>query len=183
MSKEKTVEQIREEFLNHVRHLIQHWVRKRDRDCEGKMEGLMFSTLALLDGVSVSSCGFIVAPHTHPDDKNYRISQGADYYPENHKSNVKGDISGNLHDLFYKNQPPRTFQPESVRSSLKFSMPSYLDLVKFRKQCQLTLRDVSNRTAINISTLSRIERGKEAEHGTWIQLCSFYSNLLDEITE
>ena len=103
MSKEKTEDEVREEFLAHIRMLVKYWNTQPDRDCEGKLNGLAFSILAMLDGCSTDICGFIVAPHVHEDDKQHCIEHGEDYYPQNHESNIKGDIAGGLHDLFYKN--------------------------------------------------------------------------------
>lgn len=104
MSKEKTEDEVRTEFLNHIRHLVKYWEKVDDRDCKGKLEGLAFSILAMLDGTSVDICGFIVAPSTHEDDKQYYIDNGEDYYPQNHESDIKCDIAGSLHDLFYEKE-------------------------------------------------------------------------------
>ena len=102
MSKEKTEDEIRTEFLNHIRHLVNYWDKVDKPTSKEKLEGLAFSILAMLDGCSGDICGFIVAPSTHEDDKQYNIDNGEDYYPQNHETNVKGDIAGGLHDLFYK---------------------------------------------------------------------------------
>ncbi len=101
-SREKTAEEIKAEFLNHIRYLVKYWNDAPDRDCEGKLNGLAFSILGAIDGVTVGLPGFILAPLVHEDDKEYDIERGNDYYPENHDSDVKCDISGDLHDSFYE---------------------------------------------------------------------------------
>ncbi len=102
MSKEKTEDEIRTEFLNYIRGLVTYWDKVDERSSKEKLEGLAFSILAMLDGVSGGICGFVVAPATHKDDKQYHIDNGEDYYPQNHENDVKCDISGVLHDLFHE---------------------------------------------------------------------------------
>jgi hypothetical protein len=102
MSREKTEEEVRNEFLNHIRHLVKYWNTIDDRPSEEKLNGLAFSILAALDGGAGGLCGFIVAPNTHEDDKQYHIDEGRNYYPENHNSDVKCDIAGSLHEFYYK---------------------------------------------------------------------------------
>lgn len=99
--REKTTEEIREEFLKHVRSLIKYWNSVEGKDspktCLDRLEGLAFSIMVALDGGAMAVPGFIVAPSPHPDDKEYHISEGSNYYPENPE--VKGDIAGALHEL------------------------------------------------------------------------------------
>lgn len=102
MSKEKSVEEIREEFLSHVHNLVDYWNNVDERSTKEKLSGLAFSILSTLDGCSAELPSFIVAPLPHEDDKQYHINNGDDYYPENHNSNVNCDIAGELHELFYK---------------------------------------------------------------------------------
>lgn len=99
--RQKTEEEVRKEFLDHVRHLVEYWNDVDDRDSIGKLNGLAFSILVAIDGESMLP-GFILVPCPHEDDKKYNISRKRNYYPENHKSNVKCNISGSLHDQFYK---------------------------------------------------------------------------------
>jgi len=101
MSKEKTVEEVRTEFLEHIRELVNYWDRIEKDTTKEKLEGLAFSILVTLDGCS-SLPSFIVAPLTDKDNKQFNIEEDEDYYPENHEANIKCDISGELHELFYK---------------------------------------------------------------------------------
>lgn len=102
-SKEKTTEEIREEFLKHVRSCINYWDTVDGKDApktqKDRLEGLAFSMLVALDGGAMALPGFIVAPCPHESDKEYHLSEGSDYYPENHELDVKGDIAGCLHEL------------------------------------------------------------------------------------
>lgn len=99
--RQKTEDEVRNEFLNHVRHLVGYWHDVDDRNTIDKLNGLAFSILVAIDGESILP-GFILAPCPHKNDKKFDISEDRNYYPENHKSKVKCDIAGSLHDQFYK---------------------------------------------------------------------------------
>ena len=105
MSREYTTDEIRERFLETVRRNIDYWEKEaRVETIRDRIEGAIFSTLVLLDGGNGSIPGFIVAPLPHPTDKDYHIDNGKDYYPDNNEVEVKGDISGCLHELLYKKE-------------------------------------------------------------------------------
>lgn len=102
MAKEKTEDEIREEFLTHVRVMVDYWEHQvEDKTLTERLDGLAFSLLVTIDG-GTGLGKFILAPDPHPDDKQYCIENEEDYRPENHKSNVKCDISGSLHELYHK---------------------------------------------------------------------------------
>lgn len=97
MSRKYTEEEIREIFIKQVWSNIQYWKNeKRAPTLDEKLEGLAFSMLVMLDGGNASMPKFVVAPNPHPDDKDYHIENGENYFPED------CDISGGLHDLFQK---------------------------------------------------------------------------------
>ena len=94
-------EEVTENFLNGVHDCIDYW-EKYGNDTRDKLEGLAFSILVMIDGEQGDIPKFILAPDPHPEDKQYLIENHQRYYPENYKSNVNCNISGGLHDLFYK---------------------------------------------------------------------------------
>lgn len=100
MSKEKTTEEVRENFLNHLKELVDYWDSIDTKNTKEKLSGLVFSILSTLDGCSSVLPGFIVAPFPHKDDKEFNIQEGNDYYPENNYNSIKCDIAGSLHELF-----------------------------------------------------------------------------------
>ena len=104
LSREYTTEEIREQFLDNVRMLVNYWDRTPKETTKEKLEGLAFSILTILDGCAGDLPGFIVAPSSHPDDKQYHIDNEENYYPENHEieDKIKGDIAGGLHESFYR---------------------------------------------------------------------------------
>lgn len=102
MSKEYTEEEVRKQFLDHVRMLVEYWDSIDKETTKEKLSGLAFSILSAIDGSSVGLPAFVLAPLPHESDKQYRIDNNEDYYPENHESDVKCDIGGTLHELFYK---------------------------------------------------------------------------------
>jgi len=92
--REYTEAEISQQLIEHVWHLIDYWGKSVSTERE-KMVGLASSILAVLDG------GFIVAPSTSRVDKQYNIKFKENWYPQNHDSNVKCDISGGLSFLFH----------------------------------------------------------------------------------
>jgi len=93
-----TSEEVRDQFLAHVWHTIRYWQRIEDPGGD-RIEGVVFSVLAALDGSAVALPGFIIAPAPHVSDKQYCIKQRKNYFPKAPK--VKCDIAGRLHDLFH----------------------------------------------------------------------------------
>lgn len=100
---EYSTEEIREKVLEHIRILSRYWSEVEEGiEVKDRLEGLAFSILSMLDGVS-SLPGFIVAPYTHESDKDYHINNNEKYYPDNSNVLIKGDIAGCLHELYHKN--------------------------------------------------------------------------------
>lgn len=103
---ELTVYECREDFVRSVWELLREC---RDYDdprktCGERMETLAFSFLALLGGGY--GVGWVVAPAPHPDDQEYCISQGENWYPE--APEIACDITSgdkDLADYFYQYAP------------------------------------------------------------------------------
>jgi hypothetical protein len=107
-SRAYTEEEIRDQFLHHVAHLVQYWNSEvgsnvpEDESSRGRLEGLAFSMLSAIDGCSMSLPGFTLKPYPHPTDKQYHIDNDENYYPDD------VDIAGGLHELihsFLKGKP------------------------------------------------------------------------------
>lgn len=101
MSREKTVDEVRKEFISHVAAMIRYWDTQVTGDTRCKLEGLAHSILAALDGCAGGLPGFIVAPCPHPDDKQYYIDEGENYYREINDDDIC-DIAGSLHEEIVK---------------------------------------------------------------------------------
>lgn len=100
MSQELTTDEIRTKFLRHIWHMIDYWEKEdRPETVRERLEGLAHSMLSTLDGCSGELPSFIVAPHPHPEDKAFYISEGENWYPMNEEA--EGDIGGCLHELLY----------------------------------------------------------------------------------
>lgn len=100
-----TEDEVRDALLEHIHAMARYWATVGGPDgpktCLDRLEGLAFSILAALDGNSVNVPGFIVAPLPHEDDKQYRIDQDENYYPENHRAKIRADIGGSLHEHWH----------------------------------------------------------------------------------
>ncbi len=101
--REYTTEEVREQFLDHIAHMIVYWEQEgRAPTLREKMSGLAFSFLTTLDGGG-DLPGFIVAPTPHESDRKYHQEQGENWYPENHESTVVCDIAADsLHEHWHR---------------------------------------------------------------------------------
>jgi hypothetical protein len=96
-----TEDEVRNNFLKHLKGLAAYWEKVEGRTCLEKIEGAIFSTLVALDGEADGLPSFIVAPYPDPSDKNFCKDEGENWYPQNNNK-VVCDISGSLHDTFAK---------------------------------------------------------------------------------
>lgn len=97
----KTEEEIREEFLEHIRGLVEYWEQEnRTPSVRGKLEGLAFSILSAIDGESADLPGYELRalPSSDEDIQLFR-EKNENYYGE-----APFDIAGCLHEHFYKKQ-------------------------------------------------------------------------------
>jgi hypothetical protein len=101
---ELSVDEVRNNFLDHVRGIVEYWndESRVKSSTKERLEGVAFSILVALDGGSAGLPGFVVAPSPHPDDKDYCKMEGENWYPK--APVVKCDIAGCLHELFYKKE-------------------------------------------------------------------------------
>lgn len=109
--REKTVEEVRKEFLDYVWSMIDYWAGEGgsnvdpDKPVRERLSGFAHSLLATLDGCAMALPGFVVAPCPHPDDKEFCIAEGEDWYPQ--APELPSDIAGGLHELLYQHDPRR----------------------------------------------------------------------------
>ena len=92
---EKTKEQVQEEFIRCLKNIAGYWEKLPNKTTKERLEGAMFSVLAVLDGEQPSLPGFQVIPNPHPDDKKFHEKEGEDWYP-------RIDIAGTLHNRWHK---------------------------------------------------------------------------------
>ena len=93
-----TKEEVTTAFLRAVRGCITYWLKEaREPSTKGKLEGLAHSMLVIIDGGHGEMPAFVLAPLPAKEDKEFCRSEGRNWYPQNHDSNVKCDIAGELH--------------------------------------------------------------------------------------
>lgn len=96
-----TQEEVRDQFLEHVRHMVRYWGGHDGSNVEADhpkdecLSGLAFSILAAIDGSSMAIPGFKMTPHFAPEDPEFLREEGSNWYPDD------VDIAGSLHELFY----------------------------------------------------------------------------------
>jgi hypothetical protein len=103
--REWTPEEIRAHFLRRCWVIIQEWSRDSSKSPEERVEGAVFSLLATLDNGTLDLPSFLVAPYPAPEDRAFCQREGTNWYPENFDGEVRGDIGGSLHALFYEYRP------------------------------------------------------------------------------
>lgn len=97
MSRPYTKEEVREEFLEYIRGLVDYWeYESRAKTSKEKLEGLAFSILSALDGCAAAIPGFEVKAIGTEEDIEFYKKNEENYYP------LEGeDIAGCLHEHFY----------------------------------------------------------------------------------
>lgn len=87
--REYTAEEVRKMFLEYICHMIAYWnsegnsnVAKNSSSRE-RLEGLVHSILVMIDGGTGGLPAFDIIPSSHPDAKEFHISQGENWFPDN----------------------------------------------------------------------------------------------------
>lgn len=100
MCREKTAKEVREEFMEHMKHLCRYWARAEVESELERCEGLMHSVLVTFDGCSAALPALDIVVRPHPDDKEFHQSEGSDWYPDG----VAINDDCHLHDLLYRKE-------------------------------------------------------------------------------
>lgn len=100
MSRAHTAEEVREQLLEHIRHLAEYWATTPDRQTAlERCEGVAFSILNIFDGTAgLPAFDIVLSPH--PDDKEYHQREGENRYEP---GMVINDCM--LHEMFYRSEP------------------------------------------------------------------------------
>jgi hypothetical protein len=78
-----TKEEVLNDFMDGIRSLVDYWSSEdyvKDRDQRYRLQGLAHSILTLIDGLSSDNPGFNLVVNVHPEDKEYNIKRGENYY-------------------------------------------------------------------------------------------------------
>lgn len=80
MSREKTPEESKQEFLKLVREYAEEWARVPNKTVEERLHGLVFSILVIFDGEAVGFPAVDLVLRPHPDDKEYHKEHGENWH-------------------------------------------------------------------------------------------------------
>jgi hypothetical protein len=101
-SRAKTKEEAREAFLDQLRAYVRYWANEtRVPDAQGKLDGLAFSFLNILDGTSASLPSMDVVLRPHADDEAYHKAEGTNWWPTGLV--INDDVM--LHEHWYSPTP------------------------------------------------------------------------------
>lgn len=95
MSRAKTAEEVREDFLQNIKSICRYWANAEGKNDLEKCEGVAFSILNIFDGTSSAFPTMDIILRPHPEDKQYHIDNGMDYYEDGQMIN-----DCYLHSLF-----------------------------------------------------------------------------------
>jgi hypothetical protein len=98
MTRPYTKEEMREMFLAQCKSVAFSWSREKDRTPREMCNGVVFSMLNIIDGMSggfPAAINLVMEPH--PDDKEFCISEGENWVEPGQV--INDDVM--LHDLFY----------------------------------------------------------------------------------
>jgi hypothetical protein len=104
--REYTTEEVKEEFLSHIRYMISYW-EIQSGSTRDKLDGLAHTIMVCLDGNAGALPGYVVAPLDTKEDRDYLKKQGENYYPINNDKKVKCDIAGTLAQSLFINGTTR----------------------------------------------------------------------------
>lgn len=105
-----THDEARDKILEHIRRIAEYWATLPPDNPSNKVfnappltirdrcDGVAFSILSMLDGVSAAMPGMILKLDPHPEDADFLRSEGARWFEPGM------EIEGSLHDRFYKSE-------------------------------------------------------------------------------
>jgi hypothetical protein len=100
-SRAMTKEEVRKDFLRQIRNIVNYWKsesRTDTVDANGRIEGVAFSILALIDGANVMFPSMDLVMRPHPLDKKYHRKRKENWI--NDGLVINDDIE--LHEEFAK---------------------------------------------------------------------------------
>ena len=93
-----TKEEVRDMFMDKVRSTAQYWATiPEGGTIQERCEGTAFSILNIFDGTTMDLPGFDIVARPHPEDKQYCIDEGENYFEDG--TVINDDCM--LHELFY----------------------------------------------------------------------------------
>lgn len=75
-----TPDELRDKLLRHMKQLARYWATvEGEKSTQERIEGALFSTLAMLDGSSVDIVAFDLVARPHEDEKQWHIDRGENW--------------------------------------------------------------------------------------------------------
>lgn len=89
----------RDMFYKAIRGAIWYWLREeRTPSVDGKLDGLAFSILNIIDGTGMQMPAIDLILRPHPEDKSYHEAKGEDWFADG--MCINDDVL--LHELWHK---------------------------------------------------------------------------------
>ena len=95
----KTAAELRDEFMDMCRGAVGYWAEPGlDRDCTGRLQGLLHSILCIIDGVTMGIHGFDLVAAPHSEAKEFHRGEGENWSEPG--TVINGDVM--LHEHLYE---------------------------------------------------------------------------------
>lgn len=95
MATQRTAEDVRHQFMSQIRSAAYEWSAFPDKTTAQRLDGLVHSILAMIDGCSIGTPAFDLVARPHPDDKQHCIDEGDDWIEDG--TVINADVA--LHEL------------------------------------------------------------------------------------
>jgi len=120
MSKARTKEESVEMFLEQIYQTKEFWEKEsRCQTLKGKMEGLVFSILAMFDGSNAGFPALDISLQPHPDDKQYHQDNDEDWFEPGMVINDEVELHGMWQSLRAEKDKKITTEEMQKRSDKK----------------------------------------------------------------
>lgn len=93
MSRAKTKKEVIDEFLETIYSIKEYWEKEsRAETTKAKLEGCIFSILAMIDGSNANLPAMLISLDPHPSDKQFHKENNEDWFKPNQIINDEASL-------------------------------------------------------------------------------------------
>lgn len=97
MNNAHTVDEVKEQLISSIRNICHYWANLPNKSDIDRCEGVAFSILNIIDGTSAGLPSMDLVLRPHPDDMQFNLDNGDNYYEDGMV--VNSDCY--LHDMLF----------------------------------------------------------------------------------
>ena len=96
-----TKEEAQRAILEQIAHTVDYWEKESRRpDARGKLTGLAFSILAMIDGSNIGIPAIDLVLRPHPDDEQYHKDEGENWWEDGMAINDEVHLHEMWHQVY-----------------------------------------------------------------------------------